>query len=834
MKTKIIVLCLVAVAAIGCGVWFLWPKGETSSTVSPPSGQHSNAPFIQLNILESELKQNDKSIKVAIQSSRFKDIAKVEYLIDGKLAAESTASPFAVNIDISHLDAGDHTLQAIAYDKAGRTSKSETFTFTIEPGQAPEPANDESQAVLRQSLPRAKLTKATVGSSGTSSSGSGSNDGGNSGGDNGGGDDGGTTDPNPLPETPPALICGNSSVLTGPAAPPAGATVVPSGDNSSLLTAFNEDNKTWWFAPGTHTLGDADFAQIAPGDNSTFIGGPGAILDGGYGDIGRAEPNNYAFGGKSTNVKIQYLTIKKFDAPRDEGIVNHNSGVNWLMEYNTVIDNPNGGGVFAGTDNTVRYNCLKDNGQYGFQVYSDDVGGPRNVTLDHNEVVGNNTHDWESIVDGCGCTGGGKFWEAHTVNITNNYVHDNLSVGLWADTNDSDFLVEGNYISNNQSQGLFYEISYNMIVRNNNFIGNALDAGPSNNSFPSSAIYLSESGGDSRVAGRTANIEIYDNKFTNNWAGVILWENADRYCNSPSNTSSGTCTMVNPAATLTTCNDPALGGSIDVEPYKSDCRWKTQNVKVHDNIFTSNRNEIPGCTVASSCGYQGIFSNVGTFPSWSPYKGSGIQTAITFNQNNHFSNNTYLGDWNFIAKDQSTRFNFAIWQYTPYNQDAGSTYNGKSQYLVDNALDSDTATLEGSIGSWTNWFNTTLARSNEQAHTGTYSLKATMTDAFWGIESDSDGFMVTPANKTMSFWGRAATSNVNVKMQLQFRDDTETPIGGVIELPLTLTSSGWQQASQDVITPASARTITVKFVGGTGPTSAAFYLDDIVVADKAS
>ena len=30
-----------------------------------------------------------------------------------------------------------------------------------------------------------------------------------------------------------------------------------------------------------------------------------------------------------------------------------------------------------------------------------------------------------------------------------------------------------------------------------------------------------------------------------NWSGVVLWENADRFCGSPNNTSTGYCTLVN-------------------------------------------------------------------------------------------------------------------------------------------------------------------------------------------------------------------------------------------------------------------------------------------------
>ena len=89
--------------------------------------------------------------------------------------------------------------------------------------------------------------------------------------------------------------------------------------------------------------------------------------------------------------------------------------------------------------------------------------------------------------------------------MTNNRVHHNKGAGLWADTNNKGFRVEGNYINDNDAEGIFYEISYNALVRNNTLIRNALVKGRGfaarGSNFPVGAIYLSESGGDPRVNG---------------------------------------------------------------------------------------------------------------------------------------------------------------------------------------------------------------------------------------------------------------------------------------------------------------------------------------------
>lgn len=462
------------------------------------------------------------------------------------------------------------------------------------------------------------------------------------------------------PTAPPAAVCGSAAILSGPTIQPPGSVRVDPGNDLPGLTRASPVGTTFWLTAGVHTLGTGVYSQIAPADNMTFIGAPGAVLDG-------QGINAYAFTQKANKVRIAYLTVQNFVAPRDEGVVNHDYGAGWIIEHNTIQHN-GGAGVLLGDDNELRYNCLRSNEQYGFQGFGN------SMVIDRNEIAGNNTGDLETKYPGCGCTGGAKFWDAQHAFITNNWVHDNKSVGLWADTNDLDFLFEGNYIENNDSIGLMYETSYNAVIRNNTFKRNAIKTGRSN-SFPSGAIYLSESGGDGRVPSTvtgTANLEVSGNNFVDNWDGVVLWENADRFCGSPANTSGGYCTIVNAEANLTTCNDPASGGRIHLEPHYSDCRWKTQNVKVHNNIFSFDPLAV-GCTTGA-CGRNGLFSNFGTYPSWSPYKAYLVEDAITSKQGNVWSNNTYTGPWSFTLRDQSSSVSFATWQGAPHYQDVGSTF----------------------------------------------------------------------------------------------------------------------------------------------------------------
>ena len=319
-----------------------------------------------------------------------------------------------------------------------------------------------------------------------------------------------------------------------------------------------------------------------------------------------------------------------------------------------------------GSGNVLAYSCMTDNGEYGFQ------GGGTRITVDHNEVAGNNTDNWEAKQSGCGCSGGAKFWGVNGATVTSNYVHDNIGPGLWADTNNRGFDVEGNYISGNQNEGFIYEISYNLRLAGNTFIRNGLVAGPRLAGFPEPAVYISESGADHRVHGPYGDtLAITGNTFIDNWSGVVLWENADRYCGSPANTSTGACTLVNPKLVTTTSCKTA---SVRSAPYYNDCRWKTQNVIVSRNVFTLDPAQAgSACTPANYCGFNGIFSQWG---SWQPYHGTVVENHLTFDQNNHFLSNAYNGPWHFVVQQQGNSVDWTSWRGDPYRQDAGSTMSG--------------------------------------------------------------------------------------------------------------------------------------------------------------
>ena len=643
-------------------------------------------------------------------------------------------------------------------------------------------------------------------------------------------------------------VCGQS-MLEGSSTAPSGAVTVPAGDNSGFN--FNQPGATFWFATGTHTLGTDIYGQIIARANTKYVGAPGAIIDG-------QNANLYAFTGDVANVTVEHLTIQNFGRGNDnnnEGVVNHDSGTHWTISYNTIVDN-DGAGVFLGTDNEVTYNCLKDNGQYGFSMFKSPIAGDsaiKNILLDHNEISGNNTDNWEAQIEGCGCTGGGKFWDVNGARVTNNWVHDNLGTGLWADTNNIDFLFEGNYIDQNAGEGIWYEISYNATIRNNTIRHNAWVSGQHNTGSPGAAIYLSESGGDSRLAttvSGAAKVRVYDNDFVDNFSGVSIYENANRFCDSNGNTSKGYCTpFVSPTLIPDTnrsydypnpiSNTHPCYTDVSSSPYTSDCRWHSQNIEVNDNEFHFDSNVVP--CAGTFCGAQALYATGADNMSWSPYTVSGVQNDVMFNNGNSFHDNHYFGNWHF-AKGYGETISFSAWQAASYNQDANSTIEGQteesgsgggSQPAATNDLDTDTATLEGSLGHWQDWYSAHAAQSDEQAHVGTHSLKVNVTDPWgWGVQTDNwPGFEVTPGTKVISLWGKlGAGSSLAPKMTVKWLDGGYAVLQtDTVTLP-TLTSS-WQKASALVDAPSGAATALVSLSGTTGTTGDYFYLDDLVVGD---
>ena len=280
--------------------------------------------------------------------------------------------------------------------------------------------------------------------------------------------------------------------------------------------------------------------------------------------------------------------------------------------------------------------------------------------------------------------------------MTNNWVHDNGFVGIWADTDNSGFNISGNYIANNWAEGIIYEVSYNASITDNGFVDNAWGQGPSPalGGFPDPGLYISESGSDSRVSGAYgASFSISSNAFVDNWGGVAIYENSNRACGI---TNDSMCTLIAPSTyTLSSCASNIPNGKTTNTPdYVDNCRWKAQNISVSNNLFDFTPSDIGAdCVGSNMCGYNGLFSEPGTTPSsthnggWPsgasyPYGGYTVPNNISNHQNNLFANNEYCAgggaSWQFVGFAQGNTLNQSQWTSGEANAAAsGDTFNGQ-------------------------------------------------------------------------------------------------------------------------------------------------------------
>ncbi len=132
----------------------------------------------------------------------------------------------------------------------------------------------------------------------------------------------------------------------------------------------------------------------------------------------------------------------------------------------------------------------------------------------------------------------------------------------------------------------------------------------------------------------------------------MAWENADRFSRvAGQHQYRRLHTLVNPTPRWPLqeqANDQPGAVTID------DCRWKTQNVVACSvNDFTGGH--VPKAAICvrfrGAAASTALFSNYGTYPDWSPFKADMVENNITFKQNNVWRDNTYIGEWHFMAKE---------------------------------------------------------------------------------------------------------------------------------------------------------------------------------------
>lgn len=238
---------------------------------------------------------------------------------------------------------------------------------------------------------------------------------------------------------------------------PDGAVVVNPGENIQRLVDRHPAGTTFYLRAGVHHA-PGGTRHIDPKRGNTFLGEPGAILDGGG-------STTYAFqdNGGANDVTIRGLEIRNYRNPAERGAIDA-SRSGWRVIQCNVHSNSGAGINFRGNNWTIEGSNIHHNAQIGI-LGSGSGGRVVNNTIANNNP--NRAYDWNWEA------GGTKFVKTSGLRVSGNKVLNNNGPGLWTDGSNTGTLYEGNVVRDNAGPGIFHEISGSATIRNNTVSGNA-------------------------------------------------------------------------------------------------------------------------------------------------------------------------------------------------------------------------------------------------------------------------------------------------------------------------------------------------------------------------
>jgi len=263
--------------------------------------------------------------------------------------------------------------------------------------------------------------------------------------------------PAPLPTepVPPPPTDGGVSIFPGD------ETAVPIFPGESIQAAVNAYpvGTSFVIKAGVHVR-----QTVKPKDGMSFVGEPGAILDG-------ENAAGIAFDlYQTSNVVIRGLRITRYAPPEQNSAIDASSSQGALIENNEIDHNANPSGLRAygltiGSTSIIRGNSIHHNGWLGINGY----GGASDTLIEGNEIYLNPPARVNDTVSEAANV---KLFDCGRITIRGNYVHDSLYRGIWVDTMRPDVTIDGNRVVNHGRAGIWYEVSYRGVIRNN-YVENA-------------------------------------------------------------------------------------------------------------------------------------------------------------------------------------------------------------------------------------------------------------------------------------------------------------------------------------------------------------------------
>jgi len=140
-------------------------------------------------------------------------------------------------------------------------------------------------------------------------------------------------------------------------------------------------------------------------------------------------------------------------------------------------------------------------------------------------------------------------------------------------------------------------------------------------------------------------------------------------------------------------------------------------------------------------------------------------------------------------------------------------------------------TFESGVDSMQDWFNTTLATTTDQAHSGTQSLEVTPSSSFWGIIEILPGTTVTAGHQYhFSIWVRAATTPRTINASVVWQGaGSSTSFTSIID-----NTTGWTEMTLTAPAPAGATSVSFRMQSSTGAAGDIHYFDDVSITDLSS
>jgi parallel beta-helix repeat protein len=246
---------------------------------------------------------------------------------------------------------------------------------------------------------------------------------------------------------------------------------------------------------------------VVPKDGMTFVGEPGAIMDG-----ENVTPRAFVAEGRR-NVTIRGLVITRYVPAAQNAAIHGNAATGWIVEDSEISYNANFGLWMNGPGWIVRRNKVHHNGVLGIGGYN-----ATQLLVENNEVYDNPPTDVaESAI--LAEAANIKLFTANAT-IRNNNVHGGYKMGIWIDTaSGGSIVVENNRVVDQGSIGIWHENSWDAIIRGNTVERCGLRKSISSGWISGGAIAVSNS----------ASVTISDNTLRDNLNGIWAMQAAGYY-----------------------------------------------------------------------------------------------------------------------------------------------------------------------------------------------------------------------------------------------------------------------------------------------------------------